>query len=90
MSSKHNLKRDKLNPKRTAFRRPQPLSEERARRKPIQQEHHDKGPHIPDHHQDHEEDAPARSERSEAKSRDVAGTRHGAPTDQPTPTKPAK
>ena len=65
MSSKHNLKRDKLNPKRTAFRRPQPLSEERARRQPIHQEHHEKGPQIPEHQQ-HGPHSPTPAAPSEA------------------------
>lgn len=39
------------NPKHDSFRRPQPLSEDRAIYKPITQEHHNRKPQIPDHQQ---------------------------------------
>ena len=38
------------NPKHDAFRRPEPISEDRAIHKPITQEHHNRKPQIPDHH----------------------------------------
>ena len=42
------------NPKQNSFRRPEPISEERAIHKPITQEHHNRKPEIPDHHHNHE------------------------------------
>jgi hypothetical protein len=42
------------NPKQNSFRRPEPISEERAIHKPITQEHHNRKPEIPDHHKNNE------------------------------------
>ncbi len=61
------------NLKQNSFRRPEPISEERAIHKPITQEHHNRKPEIPDHHHNGE----AHSEQHQD-----AHNAHHSPKDQ--------